>query len=372
MEETKDRQIPNLYTVAIIGGGPAGITTALTLTARGISNCVVEASDRPNRKIGEALPPNAKPLLKQLGISALVEEERHIEYYGNKSCWGDDDLQQKEFISDIHGHGYLLDRLYFEQQLWDCYLARSGDLLNGYRLNKISRIDKGFTLNIGNKAQSINLQSKYVVDATGRKASVCRQLGIDKINLDSQFALSLTAKMDIPLPRQILVEATQNGWWYVAPNGEYEMTMMFFTLRQLIPQKHEIELFLKKELESCIHLSKIISSSSISNAAVKIMSAGTSRLEVPYGKNWVAVGDAAFSFDPISSYGITSALASGYYAAQAIASQLSGKSEAMDAYRYIVENAFQAYQEKLAIHYNIELRWKDSQYWKNRLSKVRY
>ena len=96
------------------------------------------------------------------------------------------------------------------------------------------------------------------------------------------------------------------------------------------------------------------------------MPSGTSYLKQPYGKNWLAIGDAAFSYDPISSYGITSALATGFYGAHAIASKIANEEDAFLTYRYILENGNRAYFQKLAHQYNMEKRWKDSYYWKNR------
>ena len=153
----------------------------------------------------------------------------------------------------------------------------------------------------------------------------------------------------------------------MASNRDHDLTVMFFTLKKLIPQPQNVVSFLKEELNSSLHLSKFISFPQISNDSIKIMPAGTSRLDIPFGDNWVAVGDAAITHDPISSYGITSAFASGYYAGQAIASKFSGRMEAMDAYRYIIENAFQAYWEKLFHQYKSENRWSGSSYWGERL-----
>jgi len=368
MVETKDKQIQKSYTVIIVGGGPAGVATALTLNSLGISNCVVEANESPNRKYGEALPPNSKPLLRQLGILSLVEDGHHQKYYGNQSCWGSDHLNQKEFITEIHGHGFLLDRLYFEKQLWGAYQQDNGLLLTGGKLKKLERTDTGFDLSITHSDNTIEIKCKYVVDATGRKASVCRQLGISKIDLDSQFAISFTLNFEVVIQSKIIIEATRNGWWYAAPVGLKEIAVMFFTLKELLPQKENVNEFLIGELSASFHLSNIISDSQLTEIDPKIIPSGTSRLKSPYGKNWIAVGDAAFAYDPISSYGITSALASGYYAGQAIASKITGKEEAMDAYRYIVENAFQAYNEKLVNHYNLEQRFQGSYYWENRLS----
>jgi len=358
------------YQVIIIGGGPSGIATSLILTSRGISNCVIEAELEPARKFGEAIPPNAKPLLKKMGIMHLLDNPRHIVYYGNKSCWGSDALEQKEFLKEIYGHGYLLDRLHFEKQLRQYLKDNSGNLLEGFKLKKVLNTNNGIEASIENGNKTTKLNAAYIVDATGRKSSVCKQLGVVKKNIDSQFSISFKAHLHEPIEHQISVEATENGWWYVAPQYNNELTIMFFTLYELLPEKKLLASFIKKELETSLHISRITKTANLDFENIKVMPSGTSRLDIPYGDNWIAVGDAAFSYDPISSYGITSALASGFYAGHALASKLSKEDDAMSTYRYIVENAFQAYSEKLSNHYAIEDRWKSSTYWKNRFQIV--
>lgn len=354
------------YQVIIVGGGPAGIATAITLHARGICCCVVEAHQMPIRKSGEAIPPNAKPLLKQLGILSLVEHEKHEVYYGNKSCWGNDQLAEKEFITDRMGHGFLLDRLYFETQLQELYQQTNNSFYKGYKLKKVVSEETKTIATIENATEIITLTADFIIDATGRKASVCRHLNIPKENLDTQFALTFNVELSENIPNEIIVEATENGWWYVAPFAENEITMMFFTLKTLLPSKENTEAFLQAALQNTKHLSKIIQNITI--GAVKIMPAGTSCLQIPYGKNWLAVGDASYSYDPISSYGITSALASGFYGGHAVADFLNGKTAALETYRYVVENGFRAYLQRLIAHYELEKRWKQSPYWTQRLA----
>lgn len=358
----------HIYQVVIVGGGPAGIATALTLQARGIRCCVVEANKTPIRKAGEAIPPNAKPLLKQLGILSLVANEKHKIYHGNQSCWGSDTLAEKEFIADRMGHGFLLDRLYFETQLQALYQHTGSSFYKGFKLKKVVSTHNTVIATIENAKESITLKSNFIIDATGRKASVCRHFNILKENVDTQFALTFNLKTTQKLPYQILVEATENGWWYVAPFAANEITMMFFTLKELFPNKENTKNFLQDEFHKTIHLSKKIQQIEIEN--LKIMPAGTSCLRVPYGNHWLAVGDAAYSYDPISSYGITSALASGFYAGHAVADFFNGKEEAFHVYRYVVENAFRAYSEKLTHQYSLEKRWAESPYWKNRLPSI--
>jgi flavin-dependent dehydrogenase len=354
------------YQVIIIGGGPAGIATSLSLSSRGISNCVVESDSIPKAKSGEAIPPNAKPLLKKMGIMHLVNDPKHTVYYGNKSCWGTSELEQKEFIQGIYGHGYLLDRFYFEQQLREHLKSHSAPIKEGVQFRKVLETSYGVEVLLDNGGQPETIHAKYIVDATGRKASVCRQLGISKVKMDHQFAITLHLSLSQEIEHEVLIEATENGWWYAAPQHDKELTIMFFTLLELLPNKYDIKSFIQRELANSIHLSKIIQVDTFQYDQIKIMPTGTSRLDVPYGKNWIAVGDAAFSYDPISSYGITSALASGFYAGHALAASLLDEKDAMAAYRYVMETTFDTYIEKLKHQYAQENRWENSIYWKNR------
>lgn len=362
--------VKNTYDVIIVGGGPAGIATALTLGARGISHVIVEASITPTRKLGEAIPPNAKPLLQKLGISHLVEAKKHQAYYGNKSCWGNDALELKEFITGIYGHGYLLDRLYFEEQLRKHVQEQTSIFMAGYKFRKVIRTNTGVEVSIQKDNETQVLSAKYVVDATGRKASVCSQLGIKKQQFDKQFAMLCTATLETPMPHQIMVEATANGWWYVAPQKDNEITLLFFTDRDFVPEKKNATAFIEKELANTVHISKLLAFALLDFENLKIRPAGTSKLNKIYGDCWMAVGDAAYTFDPISSYGITSALASGYYAGHALASVLANKEDAMLAYSYVVENAFLGYMEKLEAQYASENRWKESAFWKKRTTAL--
>lgn len=357
------------YSVVVIGGGPAGMATSLSLSARGIRHCLVDATDSPVAKPGEALPPNAKPLLKKLGIMHLMEEAAHAVYYGNRSSWGNDTLEQKEFIAGIHGHGYLLNRWHFEKQLRQFVKSKPNTVKEGCSLKKITPIANGVKLQLAMGSQSTWLTANYVVDATGRKASVCRHLGEAKKSWDTQFAIILTAKLTHDVPHQVTIEATENGWWYAAPQQNKELIFMFFTLKELLPSKSELPTFIEKERMQSMHISKMINQQALQFENVKIMPTGTSRLDVPYGNQWIAVGDAAFSFDPISSYGITSALASGYYAGHALAGVLENQTDALLAYRYVLEKGFEVYLEKLKHQYAQENRWANSTYWKYRFKK---
>jgi len=333
--------------IVIIGGGPAGVATSLSLSARGIVHVLVEAQSQPQRKAGEALPPNAKPLLRQLGIDHLMEHPAHSPYHGNQSIWKGSPLRTEDFIKEVHGHGYLLDRLVFEEQLWELVKA---PFYKGYKLRSVNSLENGVEGTIESLDDSIHFKAKYIIDATGRKASVCRHLGIVPTILDEWFGLWFYTEGKAS--KQILVESTEQGWWYAAPFGEKQITLMFFTRKEYIPQKTNIPNFLREQWQQTTQLTKTFAIPDPQATDIQIRPSGTACLEKPYGNHWVAVGDAAYAYDPISSFGITSALAGGYYAGHALADTLQGQNDALEVYRYVMENGFGGYLEKMnTVHY---------------------
>jgi 2-polyprenyl-6-methoxyphenol hydroxylase-like FAD-dependent oxidoreductase len=63
-----------------------------------------------------------------------------------------------------------------------------------------------------------------------------------------------------------------------------------------------------------------------------LVEAGAGRLDRIVGHRWLAVGDAAVSYDPLTSHGIVRALETAAYAARAIDEALSDRPESLDAY----------------------------------------
>jgi flavin-dependent dehydrogenase len=88
------------------------------------------------------------------------------------------------------------------------------------------------------------------------------------------------------------------------------------------------------------------------------------------GPNWLAVGDAASRFDPLSSQGIVKALRSGIFASYAIGDLLvRSDPTGLRRYQHYITEEFRSYTQTRAKYYGQEQRWPQSPFWRRRHGK---
>lgn len=354
--------------VIIIGGGPAGITAGLTLQSRGISCLIIDSHTTNLVKLGECIPPNALPLFKKIGLEKLLYHEEHQFYFGNQSLWGSNEISEKNFLFDKHNKGILLNRSFFETQIKEIAIHNKVKWLNGYSLHTIEKTTEKTKVVVKSKDNTLSFTCDYLIDATGRKASICRKMNVTKETIDQLASISFQFLVEEKIPSFVHTESYQNGWIYLAPAKAKMITVMIFTDIDLLPNKENEKGFVKKIINQSQLIRELLGGEIQEDQILELKTriANTTFLRKPYGDNWIAVGDAAYSYDPISSYGITSAIAGGYYGAHALTEAISGKTEAFQVYQYIMENAFNAYTIKLKEQYKQEKRWAKEPFWTRR------
>src|SRR5262249_43554093 len=96
------------------------------------------------------------------------------------------------------------------------------------------------------------------------------------------------------------------------------------------------------------------------DGAPRFVGAGSGWLEPVHGPGWIAVGDAALTYDPISAHGLTLALRTGVAAA---ASRRGGTFPASAAR---LAGGFADYRAAALQTYRAETRWLDAPYWRRR------
>ncbi|MCF2873105.1 MULTISPECIES: NAD(P)/FAD-dependent oxidoreductase [unclassified Tenacibaculum] len=355
--------------IVVIGGGPAGAVIAMQLAKYNMEIIVLEANAVPIQKPGECLPPNINPLLKKLELDHLLS--KHKNSYSNQSAWGTDELIDDDFISGVHGNGTHINRKLFETDLANEAQKVGVIWHTKHILRKCKKIDTKWHLEIDYLNDKKIIIADFIVDASGRKSIIGRCLNLKRKTLDKLVGISAILKGNSVLNASTLVETCANGWWYTASLPSNELIVSFMTDSNLVlklkANKHEgfnsllqKTNHVKKRITECIGKDRNI------NVSLNTHAANSSRLEKITGENWLAVGDAACTYDPLSSYGITAAIGTAYYGSRAIIDYLQGKKEAFLTYEYLMDKMYNTYLPMITFSYSQEKRWTDNDFWRRR------
>lgn len=363
------------YDVVVIGGGPAGCATAMALRRYGTLSILVAESRRYEAtRIGESIPPDTRILLEQLGIWRDFLKEQHSACLGSCSSWGDDALGYNDFLFNPHGNGWHLDRGRF-----DLFLARKtaesgAEVSTGTSFHSSARIgNKGFRLQLTeDDGQTKTVHARFVVDATGMRARFARSLGAKRVFLDRLICVA--GYFQLPdfshFSRLTMLEAVEYGWWYSArlPNNRLTATVASDAEFIRVTALNKKDNWLAR-LKETRHLSNELADCPFIEDSLRVCTAPSFLLDKATGNRWLAVGDAASAYDPISSQGIYKALSDGLQAAKVIASYLQGETEKLRDYEASLISRFNAYLANRNYFYGMERRWPDAFFWSRRVER---
>lgn len=362
------------HTVAIVGGGVAGCALALALAQRGIEDVAVfEAGTAPRVfRIGETLPPIAGPALRRLGLWDAFADQAHVVSVGSRASWGKPTLGYNDFLFDPHGHGWHLDRAAFDRLLIDRVVARNIPFWRGHHLRQLGKEPMGgYRLDFETAAgMARRVVAEFLVDATGVAAGAARRLGVARNPVDSLIFVFATLDLADPMAvtSHSFLEGAEYGWWYAAKLPDAKLLLALATdaerlaERQLRNPEHWLA-----ALRQTRHISGLADQGQPFPITLDTAVAESAILSRVVGPRWLAVGDAASSYDPLTAQGLCKALADGEAAAEAIAGCLFGDDEApLLAYQEGVFARFTAYLRLRHYLYGQERRWSEAGFWRER------
>jgi 2-polyprenyl-6-methoxyphenol hydroxylase-like FAD-dependent oxidoreductase len=165
-----------------------------------------------------------------------------------------------------------------------------------------------------------------------------------------------------------LVEAAPDGWSYSALLPDRRLVAVYFTDADLVEGNGGASsAFWRKQLSGARETTaRIEHHEGALPSKIRVVSAGSSCLETMAGSTWLAVGDAALSYDPLSACGIVTAMAGGMEGAAAIQQQMQGDDGATERYAAHMQQCYERYRSMLAAYYREETRWADRPFWKRR------
>lgn len=365
---------PDQADVVVVGGGPAGIAAALTLIKHGCQVVVVEKSRYEAVRIGETFPPVINQVLAEIGTLDDFQSYGHLPSNGIRSYWGQAVPIERSFIFDPYGVGWHVDRQAFDANLARLAQSRGITVATGTAFQKCHQNDSGlWTLTLASDQGRFHIHSDFLVDATGRASVVARHLGCRRQQFDRLVGVAGFydgVEPDNNVEAITLIETTSEGWWYSAHLPGRRLVVAFMTDADLCARASlsENDTWLET-LKQATHTHDRTLAYTLAGP-VRIMAASTSYLEECHGEDWLAVGDAAFAFDPLSGDGVYRALKSGSNGGQAIIAARSGSVTAFEMYSERESKIFTQYRQQQEKFYEQERRWPDSVFWKRRLAVV--
>lgn len=356
--------------VAIVGGGPAGSALALSLCDAGIDVALIERSTYESVRAGEHLIAEAKPLLARLAVGDGISNSGFCTTCPViRSAWGEPALADRDAILNAYGEGFLLARPAFDLWLAEQAEARGAKFLRKTSLSGLNRIDGGWKLALNREGRSLSLECRIVVDATGRSAKVGRLLGCTDIAYDRLIGIIGYGESDghrSADAHDIIVEASRDGWWYSSRLHDGRLVTTWMTDADILAESNlsPADFFLQRLSHSTHTNERVRAQGPLREFHVR--SACSRRLDRICGDRWLAVGDAAMSWDPLSSSGIYNSLDTGVRSAEAIRQYLQNVPDALNLYESRIQQAFDDYLDRRMEYYRIETRWSDSRFWSRR------
>lgn len=358
----------------IIGGGPAGLAVAAELCQKGRSVIVIERSDYASYRVGEHLTPKGAHWLYRLGAGFILDEIQHLPCPGVCFTWGSRRISDNLYIYNPYGEGWNLSRPHFDREFAVWVKNLGVQVLTQSWVDQIRQNGGNWEVEVGQHKTKKPIRASFLIDATGRAATIARHLGSQRRTLDRLIGITGIGEGSTnhsEFGNMVFIEAVDSGWWYSVPLHDNRILFTFMTDADIVRRQstpwptywHEqlsLSQFTKQRLKFGYQVGQ-----------VWVRSAHSQTLTLKQGNGWIAVGDAAVAFDPLSSKGMSKSLEWARPAADTIDRYLgSGGSATLQQYDQMVQLAFDQYLVQRKEYYSQEQRWQKLPFWARRQNNM--
>ncbi|MFZ0547857.1 MAG: NAD(P)/FAD-dependent oxidoreductase [Candidatus Promineifilaceae bacterium] len=349
--------------IIVIGGGPAGSTSASFLAMKGHRVLLLEKEKFPRDHVGESLLPFCYNLLGELGVLEQMKGSfvrkpgvRFIDKDGvSTTTWCFDHV-----IHDQSSLSFQVVRREFDQMLLDNARRLGVEVQEETRVNGVDleREDGRVAVRaVGPDGEQQTHVARFVLDCSGRSAFLAGSQGVrekypalDRTALWTHFGgVELAGGLEQGMSLIVYLGGEKKGWMWVFPLGLDEVTVGVVLNNDYIrAQRAALETAGAEDWKQALFDQEVGYSPFVGR-----LLAGTRMVkplvvegnysyysETKYGENFAMVGDAASFIDPIFSSGIYLAMRSARLVSEAVHQKLSdgagaGSNSLEEAYGHI-------------------------------------
>ena len=350
--------------VVIVGGGPAGASTAMNLKKHGIRSVIIEKESFPRFHIGESMTGECGQMVRRLGFEEEMIKHEHpmkhgVKVYGNskRGSWFIPMMARAEDgnLKDITT--WQVRRSNFDKMLLDAAVDGGATLIRGQAIKPLVRDDgsvKGVQIR-PTDGGLMDIESEALLDCTGQ-ATFLANAGITGPkylgNYDKQIAIfsQFTGFMrdeggptrDLQRDNTLIFYQQKFHWcWAIPLDKEVTSLGIVVPASYFLEKKESKKDFLLRELrELNPELSRRVRESNLEKNMVEdvhVIPNYSFQVRRFTGKGFICVGDAHRFIDPIFSFGLWVSIKEAELVAPVVKDYLAGANRDE-------ENPFEEYQ----------------------------
>ena len=322
--------------IVVIGGGPAGSTTATLLAQHGRRVRLFEREHFPRFHIGESLIPETYWVLKRLNMLPKMQQSSFVNKYSVQFVNATGKLSAPFYFWDNKPHEcsqtWQVVRSEFDQMMLDNAREHGVEVHEGARVLDVL-FDEGRAVGVRVKSEDgaqQEIRCQVVVDASGQNGLIQNRLRLrvwdPLLNKGAIWTYWEGAYRDTGRDEgatMVIQTPSKNGWfWYIPLHRDTVSVGVVAPFDYLFKGRPNYAQTYREEVEACAAVSERVSRARqvTGHFATKDYSYRSRQVA---GDGWVLVGDAFGFLDPLYSSGVLLALRSGEQAADAIADGLS-------------------------------------------------
>ncbi|MDF1823747.1 MAG: NAD(P)/FAD-dependent oxidoreductase [Verrucomicrobiales bacterium] len=324
------------WDVIIIGGGPAGSTTAALLSEKGRRVLVLEKEKFPRYHVGESMMPFCWHTLDKLGLAGKMDEIGFQQKHSVQFVTPDGVVSKPFYFFQHDEHvsavTWQVERQVFDQMLVDKARENGAEVREEHKVSDVVRNDAGRVVGVvaaGPCGEKREFLAPLVVDASGRDCLIAsknkwrnRDPELNKIAIWTYYEGAMRDP-GLDAGSTTVAYVPEKGWFWYIPMRNNRVSVGIVAARDyLYRESRDPAGIMAREAEE--------------NEWVKDHLAPGKQVgeywvtgEYSYRSNYCAedgvllVGDAFAFLDPVFSSGVFLALKSGELAAEAIDAALS-------------------------------------------------
>jgi len=364
------------HEIAVLGGGPAGCAAAVLLARHDHDVCLVRPHQPPAGRLAESIPPSARRVLQELGLTLAVERAGFHPNGGNLVWWAGGTAHSEAFPEGRLG--FHTDRSRLERVLVAAAREAGVTVYDGSSVRHVEEHADGWRIRCAAVDLAFELRVSWILDATGRRGVIARHEGRRADRETTTTALVRHWRRpggfgDVP-STHTLIESYADGWaWSVPLAPDVRCVTAMVDPRHTDLHGSDLDAILDAELGKAPLVGGLRSGARPLGPtwACPASLYVASRFARP---GLLLVGDAGSFIDPLSSFGVKKALSSGWLAGVAAHTALvdpAMSAAALDLYDRRERDVYRSSRGRAADFFEEAARAYGHPYWEARAEASR-